>query len=149
MQCAHSGCQEEFEPKRVTHRFCGKKCRERDWVENNRESHRVAARKYRKDRYEREGRWRDEGEKAKKLKAWMLEVKSAPCTDCDKSFDACCMDFDHVSSPKLYNVASMFAHHYSREKIEAEIAKCELVCANCHRIRTRDRRTGSGGQNGI
>jgi hypothetical protein len=90
------------------------------------------------------GRWREEGQKAVELKVWMIELKGAPCDDCSCSFDACCMDFDHRDgTTKSYNVGSMFAHHYSRELIEAEIAKCDLVCANCHRIRTRDRRTGS------
>ena len=54
------------------------------------------------------------------------------------------MDFDHrAGETKAYNVGSMFAHHYSRELIEAEIAKCDLVCANCHRVRTKG--AGSSG----
>jgi hypothetical protein len=28
--------------------------------------------------------------------------------------------------------------------IEKELKKCDLVCSNCHRIRTQKRRTGSG-----
>ena len=74
----------------------------------------------------------------------MAEIKSNPCVDCGNKFDACCMDFDHVRGEKVYNIGSMFAHHYSKDLIEAELAKCELVCSNCHRIRTRDRRIGSG-----
>lgn len=54
------------------------------------------------------------------------------------------MDFDHrLGEKKEFNVGSMFAHHYSRELIEKEVAKCDLVCANCHRVRTRNRRIGS------
>ena len=57
----------------------------------------------------------------------------------------CCMDFDHhKGDKKAHNIGSMFAHHYSRELIQTELDKCDLVCANCHRIRTRDRRTGNG-----
>jgi hypothetical protein len=57
------------------------------------------------------------------------------------------MDFDHKDGTvKEYNLGSMFAHHYARELIEKELAKCDLVCSNCHRVRTRDRRTGSGGK---
>ncbi len=69
------------------------------------------------------------------------ELKSKPCTDCGNTFPTCCMDHDHKpGTEKLYCVGAMFAHHYSKELILAEVAKCELVCSNCHRIRTRDRR---------
>lgn len=43
------------------------------------------------------------------------------------------MDFDHLLD-KFKNVSRMTAYKWDR--IEAEIAKCELVCANCHRVRT-------------
>ena len=87
----------------------------------------------------------DDGPKAVAQKQWMIELKSNPCADCGNSFPICCMDFDHrLGTLKEYNVGSMFAHHYSRELIEIELEKCDLVCSNCHRIRTRDRRTGNG-----
>ena len=74
----------------------------------------------------------------------MIEIKSGPCADCGNRFETCCMDFDHKDgSSKLFNIGTMFAHHYSMELIKEELAKCELVCANCHRIRTRNRRTGT------
>lgn len=145
--CAH--CSQPFvsTPKARKQKFCSPACRHKNWSSNNRAQLNDTVRKYRKRRYEREGSWRDEGDKAKALKAWMLELKSNPCADCGGTFDSCCMDFDHrEGTDKQYNIASMFAHHYSRELIEVELAKCELVCANCHRIRTRDRRIGSGGK---
>jgi hypothetical protein len=146
IQCPH--CTKDFTPSSSRHKFCSKECRHTHWVEANREKLNECVRKYRKRRYEKEGRWRDEGDKARHLKAWMIEIKSKPCTDCKNKFPICCMDFDHrIGTKKEYNVASMFAHHYSRELIEKELAKCDLVCANCHRIRTRDRRTGNGNNN--
>lgn len=67
--------------------------------------------------------------------------EGTPCTDCGMTFPYECMDFDHrVSSEKTNNVGTMVAHGWSWELIEAEIAKCDLVCANCHRTRTRKRR---------
>lgn len=100
---------------------------------------------YRARRYRENGKWLDEGPKAKELKAWITELKSAPCADCGGVFPTCCMDFDHLDgNSKANNVGSMVARHYSKELIAQEIAKCNLVCANCHRIRTKDRRTGSG-----
>lgn len=117
------------------------------WAAKNRERLNANVRAYRRRRYEQEGFWRDNGPKASALKAWMLELKGNPCTDCKGYFPACCMDFDHrKGTAKLYNLGSMFAHHYSRGLIEIELAKCDLVCANCHRVRTRDRRIGSGGR---
>lgn len=144
MQCQF--CQTEFEPKGHK-KFCSKICREKHWASNNRDKLNENVRAYRQRRYLEEGHWREEGPKAQELKAWMLKLKSQPCKDCKTCFDTCCMDFDHrAGTEKKYNVASMFAHHYSKQLIEAEILKCDLVCANCHRIRTRDRRLGSGGE---
>ena len=137
-------CDDQFEifPKSRNKKFCGKKCQVKYWVEENRDKYNAASRKYRAKRYLKDGCWRDIGPKAAALKKWMVELKSKPCSDCGKSFDVCCMDFDHKEGTKSYDVGTMFAHHYSRELIEIELAKCELVCACCHRIRTRNRRTG-------
>lgn len=64
-------------------------------------------------------------------------LKDKPCTDCHQSFPPCAMDFDHITNDKYIDVASMLGH--SKEKLLVEVAKCELVCANCHRIRTHNR----------
>lgn len=66
------------------------------------------------------------------------ELKSQPCMDCGGSFPPECMDFDHVRGEKVGGVSSLFT--LSRTRAVAEIAKCELVCSNCHRIRTKARR---------
>lgn len=58
-----------------------------------------------------------------------------PCMDCGLVFPMVCMDFDHRDpSIKEFNIASIRAG--SAERLRTEIAKCDLVCANCHRIRT-------------
>lgn len=114
------------------------------WAFANREKLNANVRAYRARRSELEGRWRDDGPKSVALKKWMIELKSNPCMDCGSCFEVCCMDFDHrIGELKSYNLGSMFAHHYSRELIEIELAKCDLVCSNCHRVRTRDRRIGT------
>jgi hypothetical protein len=48
------------------------------------------------------------------------------------------MDFDHRDpSQKEFNLGSeAIREMYSLEKLQAEIDKCDIVCANCHRIRT-------------
>lgn len=60
---------------------------------------------------------------------------AAPCTDCGHHFAPCQMDFDHVSGQKVKPVSQMTGGSW--EAIEREIAKCDLVCANCHRVRTQ------------
>lgn len=65
-------------------------------------------------------------------------LKAAPCTDCGGTFPPECMDFDHVRGVKVQGIAGMI--DYGPEKLAEELAKCELVCANCHRTRTKNRR---------
>lgn len=139
-------CKEPFKPDRAgVKRFCSKKCRHAEWCEKNRSQLNENVRKYRANRYKKEGCWRENGKKVTELRAWMFEIKSKPCSDCGNCFEVCCMDFDHrEGTTKAYNLGSMFAHHYSKELIQTELDKCDLVCSNCHRIRTRDRKKGSG-----
>ena len=61
--------------------------------------------------------------------------KDAPCLDCKQRFPPECMDFDHVRGEKLSQVGAM--RSWAIVKILKEVAKCEVVCANCHRIRTK------------
>ena len=63
------------------------------------------------------------------------------CADCGYNANPVALDFDHLpGTVKNFRIASMAAGN-KWELIEAEIAKCEVVCANCHRIRTADRRS--------
>ena len=58
-----------------------------------------------------------------------------PCADCREA-DIATLDFDHVDpSTKVTEVAKMVGHR-SWDGIQAEIAKCVVRCANCHRHRT-------------
>lgn len=70
--------------------------------------------------------------------AWVNSFKTGPCVDCLMIFPPCCMDFDHVRGSKFKGVGQLLG--YSRERILREIAKCDLVCACCHRIRTKEQR---------
>lgn len=73
-------------------------------------------------------------------RAYLSEKKSAACMDCGAKYPPYVMDFDHrESSDKVGGVGSM-AMSCSFQRLEAEIAKCDLVCANCHRERTHRRR---------
>lgn len=66
-------------------------------------------------------------------------LKEHPCIDCGNK-NIIVLEFDHVTGSKEYNVSEMISRNYSLEKIIAEIAKCEVRCANCHRIVTYERR---------
>jgi hypothetical protein len=66
-------------------------------------------------------------------------LKDAPCSDCGRIFHPAAMPWDHRSgTTKLFDVSDGLPR-YSREAILAEIAKCDLVCANCHAVRTYER----------
>lgn len=77
------------------------------------------------------------------LRVEVQELKSAPCADCCQSYPFYVMDFDHVRGEKIGDIARMVANG-QRKKVLAEIAKCDVVCANCHRERTHQREQGSG-----
>jgi len=62
--------------------------------------------------------------------------ESNACMDCKVFYKHYIMDFDHRDrSTKISNVAEL-ANSGSIKKVWDEIAKCDLVCANCHRERT-------------
>lgn len=74
---------------------------------------------------------------------WLWEQKSKPCMDCGLEWPPYVMQFDHVPDrgSKLFGVEAHAVSKRTRDEVLAEIAKCDLVCANCHFIRTHDRRT--------
>jgi hypothetical protein len=61
-------------------------------------------------------------------------LKDHPCVDCGES-DIVVLEFDNQRD-KLLNISVLCRDGYSLEKLKQEIAKCEVVCANCHRRRT-------------
>lgn len=62
--------------------------------------------------------------------------KDRPCADCGIKYPHYVMDFDHLDpKQKEFGVASMI-NCGSLDLIRKEIAKCEVVCSNCHRERT-------------
>jgi hypothetical protein len=59
-----------------------------------------------------------------------------PCRDCGES-DPVVLEFDHLRD-KHFNIGGHLPF-YKWERILEEIAKCDVVCANCHRRRTAAR----------
>ena len=74
--------------------------------------------------------------RAKAIRLYLQEYKlSKGCADCGYKKHHAALDFDHIGTDKLINVCNA----KSIEQAKKEIKKCEVVCANCHRIRTYKR----------
>lgn len=78
-----------------------------------------------------------ENSNIKRNRAMSDFLKSQPCTDCGKSYPPYVMHFDHLKD-KTFNISRRIGHKMST--LLEEIDKCEVVCANCHAIRTHNRR---------
>lgn len=68
-----------------------------------------------------------------RLRFWAFLLRQR-CADCGET-DPVVLELDHLRD-KRNNVSAMVSSGFSWESIEAEIAKCEVRCANCHRRRT-------------
>ena len=77
--------------------------------------------------------------------ALINSLKAGPCKDCGRVFPVECMDFDHVPDrgEKLFTLGPAGASCRPWDELRAEIDKCDVVCANCHRTRTLQRRMGA------
>ena len=78
--------------------------------------------------------------KARWMGRFIQALKAAPCTDCGTAYPAPVMDFDHICGEKLRGIGQMWT--YSPALIMAELIKCDVVCANCHRMRTWRQKNG-------
>jgi hypothetical protein len=74
--------------------------------------------------------------------AMLDELRDVPCADCGRRFPPCVMQFDHRDpATKKYEVTRIITR--ARSVILAEVARCDIVCTNCHRDRTHRRRVAS------
>jgi hypothetical protein len=65
-------------------------------------------------------------------------LKANPCVDCGET-DPIILEFDHITGTKKFNISDATRRGYGMNKIKAEIEKCEVRCANCHRKKTYER----------
>lgn len=68
-------------------------------------------------------------------RAKIRAAKAKPCADCGVEYPYYVMQFDHVGDDKVASISRMLLTA-SWAAIEEEIAKCDVVCANCHAVRT-------------
>lgn len=74
----------------------------------------------------------------KERRHWLDGIKvAAGCKDCGLNSPAEALTFDHVRGEKKFNIGPSW--NQGRAALEEEIAKCEVVCANCHATRTKSR----------
>jgi hypothetical protein len=99
------------------------RCRDcaREWYVANRATHMANTAR-------RKGRARQQRQDC--VARYLLEH---PCIDCGES-DIRCLDFDHLDpTTKVADISLMVIDVWPWERIMAEIAKCVVRCANCHR----------------
>ena len=85
--------------------------------------------------------------KPNRLQRLVIEAKNRPCADCKGTFPYWVMDLDHRGDePKFFNPGSAYGSSWTKRDVYrrseiteaillAEIAKCDVVCASCHRQR--------------
>ena len=73
---------------------------------------------------------------------WYSALKDGPCADCGNCYPYYVMQWDHLpGEEKEFTVGDMASRKLSKERLLKEIEKCELVCANCHAMRTFNRQS--------
>lgn len=86
---------------------------------------------------------RNKNRQRKRLRTILLNVKRRPCQDCGGSFHPWVMELDHRdSTTKTAAVANLVSKGCTDARLLEEIGKCDVVCANCHRMRTYRRMYG-------
>ena len=76
-----------------------------------------------------------------KMRGVILNAKDVPCADCGGQWPAIIMEFDHrPGTVKLFNLGDQYARKHGLKAVVAEIAKCDVLCPTCHRLRTFRRR---------
>ncbi|HEX5273486.1 MAG TPA: hypothetical protein VFW33_23475 [Gemmataceae bacterium] len=99
--------------------------------------------RYQREYYERRKGYylKLQNERVERHRQAIREAKNIPCADCGQRYPHYVMDFDHrPGEKKCFNVSVAAGQpRLSWNRLLAEIAKCDVVCANCHRERTYQR----------
>lgn len=94
--------------------------------------------KYQKNYYKqnKNSKFLDAKERRDEIRSWLFEIKkSLECNRCGYNNHPSALDFHHLNdSDKKSNISTLVADRCSKTTILKEIEKCEVLCANCHRI---------------
>jgi len=105
-------CDALFTPARTWQKFCALKCR-----------HNSPAKKLRNQAFQQTRR-----DLINKIKI------DRGCAKCGYNAHSAALDFNHIHSDKTFNVSQ--DPKVAMHKLLLEIDKCEVLCANCHRVHT-------------
>ena len=110
------------------------------WRDSNKEKYNAYQREfYAKNKTtQQEKIYANRNKRKQELKDTINEIKNTPCKDCGVIYHPEAMDFDHIVN-KRFNISDAIKDVTTIDKILKEVEKCEIVCSNCHRIRTAKR----------
>ena len=159
--CAY--CGSEFTPNNGKQKCCSQNCNVMLWRKNNSDKDKKSQEKQnekrkierangikrynsevRKEWYKNksnDANWKDKintqyNDRRAKIQEFIRSYKlSKGCTDCGYNKHHAALEFDHVTGEKKFNVCNA----RSIMQAKGEIEKCEVVCSNCHKIRTFER----------
>ena len=78
----------------------------------------------------------------KKIKDWLKDYKKTlECEECGENHPAC-LDFHHIDPSKKSFSLGRINKFLCKKLIKEEIAKCSVLCANCHRKKHWNERNG-------
>jgi|ERR1041385_448641 hypothetical protein len=104
-----------------------------------RETRLASAKKYRRTHPEVIVRLRHKYQK--QSRELMNKFKNKPCFDCQGWFAPCQMEFDRRPGEiKEFEIGNRYNSNPTR--LYREMKKCDLICSNCHRLRTWKRSLG-------
>lgn len=115
-------------------KLCASNRNKQEWrkdVDASRKAARLHMAKWRKANKKRDNQnWTE----LRKLKnAWIEQYKSEQqCSRCPEN-DPVCLDFHHRDPQQKEMTISLAIARASLERIKMEVAKCDILCANCHR----------------
>lgn len=81
----------------------------------------------------REDQRRKQRDKKRERKAWAIEYLGGCCSRCSKTYHPAVYEFHHRDPAQKDRDPSKMLQ-LSLVKLTAELDKCDLLCANCHRI---------------
>lgn len=108
--------------KRGYGKYCSSSCAGKQQAENE-------------DRTGKNSRsWKEET--GNENREYIKQVKeNGECEDCEEERPPC-LQFHHRNpEEKEHIVSEMVTGDYTLKKVKEEISKCELICANCHKIK--------------
>jgi len=143
--CNYVDCDNDISHRHLNTKFCSPRCNNKDRYakhgarttkERQQELYleRVSCSEYRRKLNDKANA------RASNIRKFLADYKlKKGCAECGYSEHHVALDFDHVKGDKLFNVCNA----KSINSAKVEIKKCEVVCSNCHRIRSYNRLRGN------